>query len=423
MKRLLTLTIIFLLVTQHLFPQSQSDRQECLKSNLIKLESISPDNEDYTDLEALKGILKDVEIVMLGEQSHGDGTTFETKVRLIKFLHQELGFDVVAFESGFYDCYKAWQLIKNGENADTSAKKGVFGIWSWSEQVQPLFEYIEREKDKKRPLILAGFDIQFTASASSTYLVSELNAFLDSLDLKINKTKEWATFTASLQKLIEIPVKHDKEDTKLILKYLDLLDNELSSLKQNRETLFWRQLIKSTKINVIVNFKNRDKQMADNLIWLKEHYYPNKKIICWGATSHFSFNSSQVKFRGIFDFGINKYYNKEYFMGGHVKREFGNRLYSIGFTAYDGNFGSAWSKAQEIKEAKPKSLEYAINETGVENCLIDFRQMGNECFLKNSKVLSRPMGYGYMKANISQIMDGIIFNKTMTKSELIEKKK
>jgi len=41
---------------------------------------------------------------MLGEQSHGEATTYETKIKLIKFLHQEMDFDILAIESGFYDC-------------------------------------------------------------------------------------------------------------------------------------------------------------------------------------------------------------------------------------------------------------------------------------------------------------------------------
>lgn len=39
--------------------------------------------------------------MLLGEASHGVAESNWAKVRLIKFLHQQLGFDVVAFESSF----------------------------------------------------------------------------------------------------------------------------------------------------------------------------------------------------------------------------------------------------------------------------------------------------------------------------------
>ena len=65
------------------------------------------------DLIFLKEVLKDKRIVLLGEQSHGDGATFEAKVRLIKFLHQELGFTILSFESGLYDNFKAFDRVRD----------------------------------------------------------------------------------------------------------------------------------------------------------------------------------------------------------------------------------------------------------------------------------------------------------------------
>jgi erythromycin esterase len=82
-----------------------------LGDHALRLESIDPGHVDFSDLEGLKPILPGVQVVMLGEPSHGDGTTFSAKIRLIKFLHQEMGFDVLAFESGFYDCRNAWRRM------------------------------------------------------------------------------------------------------------------------------------------------------------------------------------------------------------------------------------------------------------------------------------------------------------------------
>ncbi len=51
-------------------------------------------------LQFFKAVLKDRRLVQLGESGHGVAEFNHAKVRLIKFLHQQMGFDVIAFESG-----------------------------------------------------------------------------------------------------------------------------------------------------------------------------------------------------------------------------------------------------------------------------------------------------------------------------------
>lgn len=151
---------------------------EWLESHALKVRSVEPDDDDFQDLEPLRQVLGDRRVVMLGEQSHGDGTTFLAKTRLIKFLHQELGFDVLVFESGLYDCHKVQAFLEDGWPTLEALQQGVYSIWTGSQQVRPLVDYLSETASIGQPIEYAGCDSQFTGSASAQFFVDDLVTFL-----------------------------------------------------------------------------------------------------------------------------------------------------------------------------------------------------------------------------------------------------
>src|SRR6185436_2699846 len=110
-------------------------RVRWLADHATPIRSVDPADDDFRDLEPLRKSLQGVRVVMLGEQDHGDGTTFLAKTRMIRFLHERMGFDVLAFESGLYDCAKVWERLQAGEPAQTAVPRGVFAIWTRSREV------------------------------------------------------------------------------------------------------------------------------------------------------------------------------------------------------------------------------------------------------------------------------------------------
>lgn len=410
---------VILFVLAYLIYASDILAQEtdCLTSSLKEIKSISPDDTEFSDLQFLRETLKDVEIVALGEANHGDGTTYESKVRLVKFLHEELGFDVLAFESGLYDCNKAWQLIEQGENADTAASKSVFGIWSMSEQVKPLFQYLEAEKRSQNPLVLTGFDFQFSGSSkgalSEELLVSDFKSFLLSLHVdsvtQLVNSQEWDAFAKDIQDRTS----YASETGQAALPFLEKTEIHVKKIASTREIEFWLQWIKSTKYLIMdPKREQRDKYMAENLIWIKEHYYPGKKIICWAATSHVMFNPAQL--------GI-KHYEKDPPKGDFLKERYGEKYYAVGFVAFEGERIAMMVGPQKIEPAKKNSLEYIINQhCTAQNCFVNFRELNDDCFLVKDKIKVRPLGFKwYSNIRITQILDGVIFHKKMEESRMI----
>lgn len=140
--------------------------EDWLRTNAYALDTIQPaatkDGQaaegSFADLDMLKPLLLDKRIVYLGESSHGAAEYNSAKTRLIQYLHQELGFNVVAFETNLGNAASAYGHIHTREPVATM-KDSIFRVWQAQETV-PLFQYIKDTQHTKTPLALAGFDMQ-----------------------------------------------------------------------------------------------------------------------------------------------------------------------------------------------------------------------------------------------------------------------
>jgi erythromycin esterase-like protein len=130
--------------------------QVWLAANAVPVRSIDAADEDFGDLEPLIAAMGSARVVQLGEPSHGAGASFAAKVRIIKCLHQRLGFDVLIWESGFYDVELAQAGMRSADDAITAAGRGIFSIWSAAAEVRHLFEYVKASQASTRPYEMAG---------------------------------------------------------------------------------------------------------------------------------------------------------------------------------------------------------------------------------------------------------------------------
>ena len=201
----------------------------------------------------------------------------------------------------------------------------------------------------------------------------------------------------------KIKKKRASQNIAFLQKIIELIQN-----KQNNElSHFWIQTLKNFKIwlsDISLGTDNRDEQMAANLIWLKEKY-PDKKIICWGATSHFLYNASLVKMK---DKKVQKaadYYRNHSMMGDYIKEEYGDNVYTIGFIAHEGFFGV--NRRMTIDAPLKNSLEYLVGQSPNDNYFLPLKNISLEGYL------SRPLGHQYMTTDITKVMDGVVFNRYM----------
>lgn len=412
---------------------AEADRAhiQWLQKNAAPLRSVSPDDEDFSDLEPLRAAIGDARVVLLGEQSHGDGTTFLAKARFIKFLHQRMGFDVLAFESGLFDCSKAWDYLLAGEDPDKAFRRGVFGIWTGSAQVKPLIDYVGAMARTARPLELAGFDSQFTASGSPDFLIADLETFLAAQGIAVGGIKDWPQARALLEDLIKHRAAEQPpaEQQNLLLNALDDLHARVKALpaddKVRYGAAFWTQMLESVSAQVRNTFardpKNasraisnngRDLQMARNFLWLAQHRHAGHKIIIWAATFHNMRNPESIAKPGTDDF-----YTGLRTMGHTLWEAIGPQTYNIGFIATEGSAGAWHMPPPHVLEAPaPGSIDALWAGTTQKFAFLDLKHLKPGGEWLRTPLLAAPLGYMALRAEWPKILDGLVYTRVMEPS-------
>ena len=403
-----------------------------IRDHVLALDSIEPatdENDSFEDLEPLAEVLEGVRVVLLGEQSHGDGTTFLAKARLVQFLHQRLGFDVLAFESGMYDCLAVHTALKTDVPTPVVGAYGLYGVWTLSQQFQPVLAYARRTLRQARPLEIAGFDCQFSSRRGRCDYPGELIAFLrkpgpEVLDESLARSFLEAFDHYGEQLAFDDRVRED------LLGILDRLREvfvrghaRLSRVHSLRDIAFFERTLENLYVSVELRGLEprrnqrenaRDRRMAENFLWLCEEHYRGRKIIGWGAQSHFLDAADELQPPGRMRFAFENMHS----MAELLRAELGDAMYSIAFTAGGGESGIAFREVEPLEPVAPDSFEDLFRRAGVRYGLLDLRA-AEEAHWLDAPRLARPVFNTFCRARWPDQVDGLFFLERLAPSEPI----
>jgi erythromycin esterase len=255
-------------------------------------------SDHFSDLQFLKPLLAGKRVVQLGESGHGVGEFDLAKVRLIKFLHQQMGYDVIAFESSLPQCYLADQSIGAAAPIEVM-KRCIFAVWHSTETLS-LFDYLERSRASGKRLTLAGFDTQDSSKAAGAPgLLGEMLALAGwprAAELAPNELALAASRAGT-------PLAPETA-ARLAVFYADvaaeLVATRAGLLKAgaNRERLDVAIQSATSRVRLVgqlaeratkASFESRDRGMADNLDFLLDTMYPGRKVIVWAHNAHVTY--------------------------------------------------------------------------------------------------------------------------------------
>jgi erythromycin esterase len=337
-----------------------------IKDNAHPLLSLT--SEDFGDLQFLKPLLEERRLVQLGEDSHGTGSYTDVKVRLIKFLHEEMGFDVIAFESSLFACFSANDQVQEIPAVELM-QYAIFRVWH-TRETSALFEYLERTREDGRPLILAGFDPRFSSWEELRLRAELFENVVGLVD------EQYATEVAALESRLQfavLPGAPQEEWIQLESEYshlVDFLDQHEAELVQAYGgsytiPLAARQTAWSTVQHMIMNQVNaaqgiliRDKAMADNIDFLMERLYPDEKVIVWAHDYHIRHDQGAID--GL---GNN--------MGTWVAMQHRPELYTVGLHAYRGTGANNDRSPYEHGPAASGTMERLLHDAGLPILFLD----------------------------------------------------
>ncbi|MCC7173402.1 MAG: erythromycin esterase family protein [Planctomycetes bacterium] len=403
-----------------------------LKANAVAIRTTDIDATDVADLAPLKAAIGDARIVQIGEPSHGDGTGFLLRGRILKYLHRELGFDVVAFESGTFDCSVMMDKLRSDMALDEALSYGVFSIWGASKQCRPFFDYARSTLTTERPLELAGLDLQFSGRGGEEF-GSFVTAFFEGPALGAVDEAARKGVDMAIDRLFKPPympspeqLDRDKAAIAAAITQMRAKQDEITKNVDARAFEFFVRclenlavqsefrLLMQTGRDPIQTANLRDQHMGENLVWLANERYAGKKIVVWSANGHCAHDVKRVDTHSTATNAAQRIS-----MGDVAHKALGDSMYTVLMTARSGSFAMVNQPAVKLDDAPAGALEAAIGSLGHAFAFVDLRgARADDAAWSNSSFVARPFSYAPRDAKWSTMADAFLYVDVMEPSVL-----
>jgi erythromycin esterase len=399
-------------------PAENPEWSQWVAQNHWPLRSLTSDN--FQDLQFLKPLLQGRRVVQLGESSHGVREFNMSKARLVRFLHQEMGFEVVAFETNLHDC---WQTHRNAmsQTAKTMMRECLYQVWH-AEELVPLFTYIREQSSTAQPLVLAGFDVQPTGRGNMARarpaLLHEVIAAVDSqyaTHVRTVDADQVDRYVGNLLAFVEHLRAHSdsligeyREMEEFLTRHQAALAQHFSADPQKPRValaaarsarVFVQQYSAATGAESV---RIRDEGMADNVDYLLDVLYPGKKVILWGHNGHVAEDSPP---------------GEDPTMGAHLHARRGAEMYTVGLFMYRGQ--SAQNNREVYTVISPHmagSLESILYRARKRWTFVDFSTRASTAGTSWMFQPTRSLAWGVVAETIvpRTFYDGVLFIDTTT---------
>ncbi len=375
---------------------------------------------DFSDLAFLRPLVEGKRVVQLGESGHGVREFSQAKVRLIKYLHEHLGFDVIAFESSIFECFLA-DGMAGVESAIEVLDACAFPVWRTAEVLE-LFEYVARTRNTSRPLRLAGFDTQISSSATSLRRPEFLSGIVGRLDPEYGARVEAmdGDFLANYQRALagrNIYVISNRDALMAaydsLAVYLEAHREALTSsgpgadrevgvaIRTARSMVAFVDQLSSEGLAAI---ETRDDGMAANLRFLLDELFPDDRVMVWAHNFHVRHANASVEPMP-----------QPRTMGAEMSAHLGDDLYSIGLYMYAGVAATNEGLPYEVAPAVSGSVASILYRARRRWSFVDLsatEEVGSDWM--DVPVIAKTWGINPLTMVVRDQYDGLLFIHTVS---------
>lgn len=352
-----------------------------------------------TDLQPLFDMIGDAQIVLLGEASHGTHEYYTWRSYITQKLIKEKGFQFIAVEGDWPDCYQLNRYIKNysetGKRSfDVLKQFNRWPTWMWANwEIVALAEWLNKYNEKlpvNKKIGFYGLDVYSLWESMEAII-----RYLKKVDPKILKMAEEAFYCFE-------PYQHDEgrsyaRATQLVpelctdevVGLLRKIQERLPQYNSDYENVFNVQQNAFVTVNAERYYRAmlkggphswnvRDIHMSDTLDRLLDFHGNGTKAIIWEHNTHVGdARATNMTTEGMFNVG-------ELVRLKHHEKG----VVLVGFGSYKGEViaGKSWGaemKKMEMPPARKGSWEYLLHKAGKENKLLLMKDFLNERFMEN----------------------------------------
>ena len=311
----------------------------------IRRNAIEIDNYDFLD-----SYVSDKQIVLLGESSHGVGDYFSEKIKIIKYLHEHHGFNIVVFENGLVESTisKERSFL---EEPELVLKQHFMDIYH-NEEMLPLLK-----ESWAQNLTLTGMDVQPMYREASDYYIQTIKNKLNEVTYELLQNAENQYFELDELLLNTKKIKHLKPTIiACIQSYKELLDT--AHLKDElQHTMLFSKFLQNRIDWLNLNLKGllssgamRAQYMYKNVEWLLK-FYRGEKLIIWAHNFHIRKNRTWLtKLLRIQNVGFS------------LQKTMQKDCFTIGLYASKGHYASLYRNEFEIQLHNKHHLEKVCNK-------------------------------------------------------------